>query len=147
DTQRPEVADLESRVAGSVPLAGTIDPHQYRLGPGDLMRLALLGPISRESALAVSPEGTLFLPDLGTIPVAGLTLAEAREKVAARIHAALRGVGVELQLLTPRTFRVYLTGELRATGPRLASATSRLEDVLPDTLFLPTSSRRRIEIR
>src|SRR5437763_5096421 len=105
---QPEVPD--SRLTGSPPLAGTIDPHVYRLGPGDLMRLGLTGPISRETALAVTPEGTLFLPDLGAVPVAGLTLEDARARVAARIHGALRGVGVELQLVVPRTFRIYLTG-------------------------------------
>jgi len=36
---------------------------------------------------------------------------------------------------------------LKVTGPRLANATSRLADVLSDTLLLPSSSRRRIEVR
>ena len=137
----------EIQLPASVPLAGTIDPDRYRLGPGDVMRLALFGPLSRQTTLPVTPEGTLFLPDMGAVHVAGLTLNEARQLVTARIRGALRGVGVELQLMLPRTFRIYLTGELRLTGPRTASATSRIVDVLQDTLFLPTSSQRRIEVR
>ena len=133
--------------APPAPLAGAVDPEHYRLGPGDALRLALFGPISRQTTLVVTPEGTLFLPELGSLRVSGLTLSEARQLVTTRVRAALRGVGVEFQLIVPRTFRVYLTGELKLAGPRLANATSRLVDVLPDTLFLPTSSRRRIEVR
>src|ERR1700693_5100209 len=91
----------ESRLPVSVPLAGTIDPDVYRLGPGDVMRLALLGPLSRPTTLPGPAEGTLFLPDMGAVHVAGLTLNEARRLVSARIRGALRGVTVELQLVVP----------------------------------------------
>ena len=137
----------ETRLPVSVPLAGPVNPDRYRLGPGDVLQLAVYGPISRQTLLVVAPEGTLYLPELGSIRVAGLTLGQARQMVTTRIKGALRGVGVEFQLLQPRTFRIYLTGELRLTGPRTANATSRLADVLSDTLLLPTSSRRRIEVR
>ena len=136
----------ETRLPALVPLAGAVDPERYRLGPGDVLRLALYGPISRQTTLVVSPEGTVFLQELGSIRVSGLTLTQARQMVTSRIKGALRGVGVEFQLVSPRTFRIYLTGELKLTGPRIASATSRLADVLPDSLFLPSSSRRRIEV-
>ena len=137
----------EVRLPAAIPLAGAVDPDRYRLGPGDVLRLALYGPISRQTTLIVAPEGTLFLQELGSVKVSGLTLSQARQMVTSRIKGALRGVGVEFQLVSPRTFRIYLTGELKITGPRLANATSRLADVLPDTLFLPSSSRRRVEVR
>ena len=47
----------EIQLPASVPLAGTIDPDRYRLGPGDVMRLALFGPLSRQTTLPVTPEG------------------------------------------------------------------------------------------
>jgi len=137
----------EARLLAPVPLAGAVDPDRYRLGPGDVLRLALYGPISRQATLIVAPEGTLFLQDMGTVRVAGLTLSQARQQVTARIKGALRGVGVEFQLISPRAFRIYLTGEVRFTGPHVTNATSRLADVLADSLLTPTSSRRRIEVR
>jgi len=120
-----------------MPLAGAVDPDRYRLGPGDVLRLVLFGPISRQATLIVAPEGTLFLQEMGSIRVSGLTLNQARQMVTSRIKGALRGVGVEFQLVSPRSFRIYLTGELKFTGPRVANATNRLADVLPDTLLLP----------
>jgi protein involved in polysaccharide export with SLBB domain len=137
----------ETRLPVPIPLAGAVDPDRYRLGPGDVLRLVLFGPISRQATLIVAPEGTLFLQEMGSIRVSGLTLNQARQMVTSRIKGALRGVGVEFQLVSPRSFRIYLTGELKFTGPRIANATSRLADVLSDTLLLPTSSRRRIEVR
>jgi protein involved in polysaccharide export with SLBB domain len=137
----------EARLPAMVPLAGPIDPDRYRVGPGDVVRLALFGPISRQSNLVVTPEGTLFIPELGALKLAGLTLTQARQLVITRIRGALRGVGVDFQLVVPRTFRIYLTGELRYSGPRLTTAANRLADVLPDTLFTAQSSRRRIEVR
>lgn len=137
----------EARLPAMVPLAGPIDPERYRVGPGDVVRLAVFGPISRQSNLVVSPEGTLFVPEIGALKLAGLTLSEARQLVTTRIKGALRGVGVDFQLVVPRTFRIYLTGELRYSGPRLTTAANRLADVLPDTLFTTQSSRRRIEVR
>jgi protein involved in polysaccharide export with SLBB domain len=137
----------EPRMLAPVPLAGAVDPDRYRLGPGDVLQLALYGPISRQTTLIVAPEGTLFLQDMGTVRVAGLTLSQARQQVTARVKGALRGVGVEFQLISPRMFRVYLTGELRFTGPHVANATNRLADVLPDSLLMPSSSRRRIEVK
>lgn len=143
----PPEETRETRLPALMPMAGTIDPARYRLGPGDMLRLSLFGPISRQSAIVVAPEGTLILPDIGSVKVAGLTLDEARQAVGTRIRGALRGVGIELQLIVPRSFRVYLTGEVRLAGPRIATATSRLIDLLPDTLLTPASSQRNIEVR
>ena len=145
--QAPGEDGREPRLGTPVPLAGAIDPDRYRLGPGDVVRLALFGPISRQANLVVTPEGTLFVPELGALKLNGLTLSEGRQLVIARVRSALRGVGVEFQLVVPRTFRIYLTGELRYSGPRVTTAANRLADVLPDTLFTPQSSRRRIEVR
>ncbi len=128
-------------------LAGPIDPTRYRVGPGDVFSLAVYGPLYRETRLVVSSEGVLFSPEIGPLSVAGLTLADVRAQVERRLRTALRGVGIQFQLLVPRTFIVHLTGELRARGPLAVTGGSRLSDVLPDSLFTPLASRRRIEIR
>ena len=128
-------------------LSGPIDPARYRVGPGDVFSLIMYGPLYRETRLTVSAEGVLFSPELGPIATNGLTLAEVRALVERRLRTALRGVGIQFQLLTPRTFLVNLTGEVRFRGPLAVSGGSRLSDVLADSLFTPRASRRRIEVR
>lgn len=144
-----EAAAAASAAGSAAPLtlAGPIDATRYRVGPGDVFSLALYGPLYRETRLVVSSEGVLFSPELGPLPVAGLTLAEVRTQVERRLRTALRGVGIQLQLLVPRTFIVHLTGEVRLRGPLAVTGGSRLSDVLPDSLFTREASRRRIEVR
>ena len=67
--------------APAVTLAGKIDPLQYRVGPGDRFELNLAGRMTRSSVLVVGPEGMLFVPDAGAIPVTGLTLQQARGQI------------------------------------------------------------------
>lgn len=139
--------EYESTPNPSVLLAGPVDDQQYRVGPGDEFLLYLYGPLTRNVSLVVGPEGDIFVPDLGSIPVAGMVLSEAREAILKRVREHFHGVGVQVRLSRLRTFRVYLTGDLVRTGPVSASAVSRVIDVLPDTLFLPGASRRNIEVR
>lgn len=144
-----EAAAAASAAGSATPLtlAGPIDPTRYRVGPGDVFSLAVYGPLYRETRLVVSSEGVLFSPEIGPMPVAGLTLAEVRAQVERRLRTALRGVGIQFQLLTPRTFIIHLTGEVRLRGPLTVTGGSRLSDVLPDSLFTPLASRRMIEVR
>ncbi|MFI5372676.1 MAG: SLBB domain-containing protein, partial [Candidatus Eisenbacteria bacterium] len=57
-----------------------------------------------------------------------------------------RGVNMELRLLQPRTFRVYLTGKVKNPGPLDVSGSFRVGDILGAGMFLDEGSRRRIEV-
>jgi len=127
--------------------AGPADPEEYRVGPGDALTLWMWGPIARTTTLEVGPDGLVFLPDLGAVRVAGLTLAETRRLLVECVTARYRGVEVAVQLQRVRTFIVYLGGLVRQTGPVVTTGLSRLPDVLPDSLFEPNASRRNILVR
>ncbi len=127
--------------------AGPADPAQYRVGPGDALTLWMWGPIARTTTLEVGPDGLVFLPDLGAVRVAGLTLAETRRLLVDRVTAHYRGVEVAVQLQQVRTFLVYLGGLVRQPGPVVTNGLSRLPDVLADSLLEPTASRRNILVR
>src|SRR6185503_7947112 len=51
------------------------------------------------------------------------------------------------RLLRPRTFLVYMIGETTAPGPHEVSATSRASELLTESLFNESASRRNVEIR
>jgi polysaccharide biosynthesis/export protein len=140
---------LESSSPGPTPpaQAGPADPEQYRVGPGDALTLWMWGPIARSTTLEVGPDGLVFLPDLGAVRVAGLTLAETRRLLVDRVTTHYRGVEVAVQLERVRTFIVYLAGLVRQPGPVITTGLSRLPDVLPDSLFEPNASRRNVLVR
>jgi protein involved in polysaccharide export with SLBB domain len=76
-----------------------------------------------------------------------MTLVEARRLLQQRLAVEYRGVSVDLRLLRPRSFLVFMIGETTSPGPREVSATSRASELLNESLFTPTASRRNVEVR
>lgn len=140
-------AAIASVMTPGFPQAGAVDAATYRLGPGDQLTLWLWGPIAQTVPLVIGPEGDVFVPELGTLKLAGLTLSDARARLNERMKARYRGVGIELQLTRVRSFRVAVTGDVREPGSRIAIGGDRVSDVLPDSVFTPTSSTRNIRVR
>lgn len=129
-------------VNGTSPMAGAVDPNTYRVGPGDVFRLSITGPLTQDVLLTVGPEGTVVLPGAGTISVKDRTLAQARNIVIERLRREIRGAEIDVRLERPRSFRVYLTGQVKKPGPRTVIATSRVFDVVtPELLELDASVR------
>jgi len=82
----PERIDPEAPI-----LAGPIAADSYVLGPGDVLNLILPGVLDGGNLLVVDAEGGLILPGRWDgSPVAGLTLAAAREEVGRALAALVR---------------------------------------------------------
>jgi protein involved in polysaccharide export with SLBB domain len=129
------------------PLAGSVDATVYTVGPGDVLQLQLWGRVSRSSLLTVGPEGYLLLPGSGSISVEGKTLAAVRNEVLGRLRGQFSGVSMDFRLARPRSFRIYLTGQVRSPAPILATGANRVNDVLAPGILLANASMRRIEIK
>jgi protein involved in polysaccharide export with SLBB domain len=128
------------------PIAGPVDPKIYRVGPGDLIQIQLSGRTSRNWLLAVGPEGYLLIPGVGSTNVAGKTLAEARTDIVKVMQTRYKGVETEVRLGRPRTFQIYLTGQVKTPGVWQAVGSSRVADVLSEGSFADNASHRRIEV-
>lgn len=64
----------------------------------------------------VTPEGTVALPAVGSVPAQGLTLDELREELAERYAMHVKGIEV-MPILAKRAPRyVYVVGEVRQPG-------------------------------
>jgi protein involved in polysaccharide export with SLBB domain len=147
-TNRPAaVTGASANPLANAPMSGPVDPAEYVVGPGDLLQVHLGGGVTRNWDVVVSPEGTLFVPSVGAIPVAGHSLLEVRKLVATRVGADYKGVAIDVSLTRPRVMLVNLVGQTRRQGALEVVATSRASEVLVDTLFDRHSSTRNIEIR
>ncbi|MEQ1832523.1 MAG: SLBB domain-containing protein [Candidatus Eisenbacteria bacterium] len=152
--QRSLASELKaSRTADDAPLAtsralaGPVDPATYRLGPGDRLVVQWAGRVTRSEYVEVGPAGDLFLPEIGGMMVAGMTLADARLAILSRLQRVTRDVRVEVQLAHPRTFRVYRSGAVDSPGPVEAVGGSRVSDVVQRDGLQPGASTRSIELR
>lgn len=143
DRETGETSSLADR---PLQLSGPVDPAVYRVGPGDLLILHLWGRVSRTISIEVGPEGTVVVPGAGTVRVDSRTLQDVREELLAKLRGQFRGVEMDLRLGRPRTFRVYLTGEVKVPGPTYANGAYRVGDVLTTGMLLETASRRHIEL-
>ncbi|MFN7677215.1 MAG: SLBB domain-containing protein [Cyanobacteriota bacterium] len=94
-------------------LAGNI---RYRLGPGDRLKMAVFRMDGYETVAEVLSDGTLSLPRLGSVPVWGLTLDQARNTITAGYSRILRRPIVYLDLVEARPVRVAVTGEVQRPG-------------------------------
>jgi len=128
-------------------LAGQVDPAMYRVGPGDSFELNLSGRMTRLIPIMVGPEGTVFIPDVGAVRVSGLSLAEARRQMLAAVKGPFPNVHADVRLSQVRTFKVYLSGQVRFRGAVEVPAASRLSDIVQDSLLVPGASLRNIEVR
>ncbi len=92
-------------VSGDTPLQDLRDAVDARAGQGGQSRSAL-----------VSPDGTIQLPLVGSVPAIGLTLEEIGREVNARYRLYFGGVEVT-PILTQRAPRfIYVVGEVPAAG-------------------------------
>jgi len=128
------------------PMSGPVDPNLYRVGPGDLLQIQMWGNVTRNWTLTVNPEGYVLIPDTGSLLVSNHTLTEVRKDIIKKLETRFRGVGMDVRLFRPRTFTVYLIGQVKTPGPLQAMGSYRLADILPESMFDDNASRRRIEV-
>ncbi|MBI5837954.1 MAG: SLBB domain-containing protein [Candidatus Eisenbacteria bacterium] len=130
-----------------VPMDGAVDPAAYRLGPGDVLTLSAGGMSEWTHTLTVSPEGTLRVPNLGVVRVAGSSLAQVRAELSSRLKPYFNRAPVDVMLTRPRSFKVVVAGDVVRPGPVTLAGPSRAWDALTLAGGYPGSLRRGLTLR
>ena len=99
-----------------LPETGTAAAFRYRLGPGDRLSMSVFKVDGYAAEVEVLSDGTINLPRIGSVPVWGLTIDEARRVISRRYDAILRRPLVYLDLREPRALRVTVNGEVQRPG-------------------------------
>jgi polysaccharide biosynthesis/export protein len=130
--QRDTTAEAMPPVHRSnVLLDAAIDRASYRLGPGDVLDVALTGSLNRTLRLTVGAEGAALVPGIGVVRLQDLTLDAAQHAVQQAARRFYREMEVALALAEPRAFKVYVLGAVPEPGMRTASAAMRVSELLP----------------
>ncbi len=95
-----------------------VNSQEYKVGPGDVLDVVVLGESAVTGPFGVGPDGTITLSMGGHIPVAGLTLPQVTEKVSAALKDYIKDpqVVVSLRQAAPKHEFVYLVGQVGKTG-------------------------------
>ncbi len=115
---------------------------KYIVGPGDVFLVfapGMLVPLYNE----VLAEGEVFIPKVGNVPVAGLNLAETRQRVQARFAEVVRVGELSFALSQPRQFPVSVLGMVEEPGIHIASGVERVSEAIERAGGLMEEATRR----
>ena len=115
-----------TQVATLVPMEGAIDPGKYILGPSDMLTVSLWGIVSFSANLTVTPEGSLIIPTVGEVQVAGKRLLEAKKIIGDLVRQRYPSGSVTTTLTNPRSFVVTLRGAVLRQGQYVVTAVDRV---------------------
>ena len=89
---------------------------EYVVGPGDELTIDTWGSVSRRISIVVDREGRVVLPEIGTVFVAGKSLAELREMVPKLLRTQFKNLEADVSLARLRSVRIYVVGEVQNPG-------------------------------
>ena len=121
----------------------TGDPvGQYRVGPGDILQVSVIGHPDLSRTPPVQPNGVVNLPLLGEVLVSGLTAPEIQRKVTTLLERDfLVDPQVEVRVQEYQSQFVIVLGEVNSPGRKPLRGTTRLIDLLINAGGLkPTAS-------
>jgi polysaccharide export outer membrane protein len=106
----------------------------YVLGPDDTLALHIWNvPDPNLNKSFISPverDGTIFLPQVGSIPVAGTTFSQATRLIHGRLSSHLKRFELHVSMARLRTIKVYVVGEVIRPGAYEVSSLATVSHAL-----------------
>ena len=136
DASRPslESTTSHSRSDNVMPSTDTVtsslDIATYRLGPGDRLMVDVNGAYYARTQAVIAPDGTMLIEDVGSFPVAGLTLVEARKLIRSKVLRFFRNCDVTTHIIGVRRFYIEVLGQVAHPGKMEVSGTTRASAAL-----------------
>ena len=123
-------------------------PPEYVVGPGDELQMQLYGSSDDTLSLVVDRNGTLEIPKVGPLAVAGMTFIQARALIAEQLNKKMIGVTASITMGKLRSIRVFVLGEAQNPGSYLISGLSTISYALLNSGGISkTGSLRHIQLK
>jgi polysaccharide export outer membrane protein len=121
-------------------------PFEYRLGPGDQLRITVFNEAELTGQFIVGSQGAISYPLVGEVRAAGLTVPEFSENLRQALLQYIRQPNVSVEVTNYRPF--FILGEVQRPGtyPYSASLTV-LNAVATAGGFTYRANRGRVFIR
>ena len=112
------------------PLDVTPVPPDYVIGQDDELRIRVWGQLSFQSNLRVDRSGDVYLPQVGTIHVAGLPYSQLDSHLRGAVARVYRNFDLTVDLGQIGAIQVYVAGQARRPGAYTVSSLSTLVNAL-----------------
>ncbi len=102
----------------------------YIIGPEDELRVRIWGQINYSGNLRVDRSGNIDLPQIGTVPVAGLQFSALDQHLRQAVGRIYRNFDLSVDMGRIRSIQIYVTGQAQRAGVYTLSSLSSLVDAL-----------------
>jgi polysaccharide export outer membrane protein len=111
-----------------------VRPSDYEIGPGDVLKVVVIGQAQMTGDFPVDPQGMVNVPILGKIKASQLTTFELERKLNTLLEAGqiLRRPQVTVSVSEYGSQRVFVTGEVQRPGRYALKADRSLLTLLGD---------------
>jgi protein involved in polysaccharide export with SLBB domain len=118
-----------SRPSTFAPNDNAAVPADYPINSDDEINVMLWGRINEEYKLKVGRDGTINIPRIGPIQVAGLTFESTKKNILDRV-GKIEGVSATISMGSLRAVGIYIVGEVVSPGYYTVSALSNVTNAL-----------------
>ena len=102
----------------------------YVIGPDDELRIRIWGQINYSGNVRVDRSGSIYLPQVGAVQVAGLHFSELDKNLREAVGRIFRNFDLTADLGRIRSMQIYVTGQARRPGVYTVSSLSTLVNAL-----------------
>jgi protein involved in polysaccharide export with SLBB domain len=111
-----DVSTVAIGISGrNTPLDVPLGPD-YIVGAGDTLTINLWGGVTQSITRTVDRDGRIFLPEAGSIQLAGLSLEKAQNLIGSELKQQFRNAQVAVTVSRLRSVRVYVVGDVQQPG-------------------------------
>jgi len=120
----------------------------YVIGPGDELLIQAWGQVTLNGRFTVDRAGGLYIPQVGTLHVAGLRFAQIQDYLKAQMGRVFRNFDLNVNMGQLRSIQVFVVGQARRSGSYTISSLSTLTNAVFATGGpTPQGSMRHIQLK
>jgi polysaccharide export outer membrane protein len=103
---------------------------EYVIGPGDELLIRAWGQINLDARVTVDRTGSVYLPQVGSVAVAGLQYRQLSDFLKTSIGRIFRNFDLTVSLGQLRSIQIFVVGQARRPGVYTVSSLSTLVNTL-----------------
>jgi protein involved in polysaccharide export with SLBB domain len=120
----------------------------YVIGPGDELLVQVWGQLTLNGRFTVDRSGSIYIPQVGTLHVAGLPFSQIQENLKTQLGRVFRNFDLNVNMGQLRSIQVFVVGQARRPGSYTISSLSTLTNALFVTGGpTPQGSMRHIQLK
>ncbi|MFH1727116.1 MAG: SLBB domain-containing protein [Pseudomonadota bacterium] len=117
---------LNRGISTFAPVSDVPVSSNYIVGPGDMFTINVYGKLNTELTVTIDKTGKIFIPRIGPIEVAGITVGNLEKKLRDTLSKYYSDFDISIAFKNLRVINVFFVGESRNPGSYSISSLSTL---------------------